>query len=262
MKVSLRLPLIVMGIPIEEVENPYLVVPGEQVKFELKYQENCERADLSVEGLPQEVVGKAREFWAKLMSGLNMNDCSYVRSEGLPQRWPIASAYAALTTALLYLTARSHSDVLDELEIVEMGRMSDPWGEGATWWQSSIDAMRYAAASGKAAAYRSEDEVVDLQLSQASLNVEFRASSVVGKGATRQELGESLFDAAVHMIGQAVVDLSDSLMSGSSLKSELAKRLRVQNATAYLFYGVQTPQGECEWVPGLPGELELVCLNV
>jgi hypothetical protein len=261
LRLSLRLPLIVMGIPIDEVVNPYLVVPGEQVKFELKYQENCEGADLSAEGLPQEVVGKAREFWRRLMSGLNMSDCSYVKPEGLPQRRPAASVYAALTTALLYLTARSHSDTMDELEIVEMGRMSDPWGEGATWWQSSIDAMRYVAASGKAAAYRSEDEVVDLQLGRVDLNMEVRASSVVGRGATRQELGESLFDAAVHMIGQAVVDLSDSLTSGSPLRGELVKRLRVQNAAAYLFYGVQTPQGECEWVPGLPGELELVCLT-
>ncbi|AMD30784.1 hypothetical protein [Acidilobus sp. 7A] len=259
MRLSLRLPVILIGLPMEGVENPYLVAPGDKVRVEAEYSE-CDSRGLRAEGLQQDVAERLGEFWRKLMDGLGMGGCANLRVDGMPPRWPASGVYAAMSSALLYLTARSHADTLDELEIVEMGRMSDPWGEGSLWWQGALDAMRYSAATGKAVAYRNDEESVEL--SDEGVRAELMSVSAVGGGAGRQELGESLFDAVVHMVGQAVLDASDAIRSGSHVRPEALRRARVQNATAYLVYGVAPPQeGSCVWSPGLPGQLQLVCIT-
>lgn len=252
-RVSARVPVVLLGIPIEGVENPYLVAPGGQLRITMTYYE-CGSPALQVSGVPQEVSRRAAEFWRKLTDGLGVSACSTASVEGA-EGLPVGGTYAALTASLLHLVARAHSDVLSEDEIVEMGRMSDPW-EDAPWWQGAVDAMRYCAATGKSVAYRNDEEAVELSGSGVSAGVE--SVLAAGKGLSRAELGESLFDAVVNMMGQAVLEASDAIRSGSDPMAEALRRLRVQNAVAYLIYGVRPPEG-CLVVPGLPGFLEVVC---
>ncbi|MGC9210018.1 MAG: hypothetical protein ACP5FT_01965 [Acidilobus sp.] len=256
LRLSVTLPQIVLGLPAKNVENPYLAAPSGSARVEVNYKEGCQ--GFTAAGVPQEVAVRLHDFWSKLAAGLELNGClslSLLSTEGRP---PPSSLYASLTVAVLHAVARSHSDVLDEYEIVEMGRMSDPW-EGPNWWQGAIDAMRFCSATGNSVAYRNDEEAIELAKLRVSTSHE--ASEVVGEGASAEELGESVYDAFIHAIGQAVLEASDEVRSGSSPSQAALKRSRVQNSVAYLLYGVRPPEGHCVWVPGLPGVLELVCIN-
>ncbi|MGC9071404.1 MAG: hypothetical protein ACP5HK_01715 [Acidilobus sp.] len=256
MKLTVTVPQVILGLPLKNVENPYLVTPSGSVKVEVNYGEGCQ--GLTASGVSSDMAARLQGFWSRLSSGLGLNGClsiSLLPSEGRPVP---SSLYVSLTVGALHAVARSHSDVLDEYEIVEMGRMSDPW-EGSPWWQGAVDAMRFCSATGKVVAYRNDEEAIEL--AQSSISASHEASEAVGEGAGAEELGESVYDAVIHISGQAVLDASDSVRSGVHPAQAALRRSRVQNSVAYLIYGVRPPEQHCLWAPGLPGVLELVCLR-
>ncbi|ESQ24075.1 MAG: hypothetical protein OSP8Acid_14260 [uncultured Acidilobus sp. OSP8] len=253
MRLSVTVPQVLLGLPMKGSQNPYLVSPAGAAGFEASYEEGC--SGLRVDNVRAEVAGKLSNFWSRLASGLGLSGCASL-SLTSGRSWSPSSLYAASTVALLHVVARSHADVLNEYEIVEMGRMADPW-EGPPWWQAVIDALRFSSATGKVVAYRSEEEAVELV--KASVSVTPEASEAVGEGVGAEELGESVYNALVHIIGELVLEASEEVRGEGDLAKAALKRLRVQNAVAHAIYGVRTPEAGCVWVPGLPGVLELVC---
>lgn len=254
MRLSVTIPQVLLGLPARNVENPYLASPSGRARLEISYREGC--AGLTVSGVAPEVVSKLTGFWSRLASGMGLSGCTSLAVTG-GEAAAASSLYAALTVAILHAVARSHSDVLDEYEIVEMGRMSDPWE--APWWQGAIDAMRYCSATGKTVAYRNDEEAVEL--SEASVTVSRDAAEAVGEGEGAERLGEGVYNAVVHAIGQAVLEASEEIRGGASPSEAGLRMSRVQNGVAHIIYGVRTPGQSCVWVPGLPGILELVCLR-
>lgn len=252
MRLSVTLPQIVLGLPIRNVENPYLVSPVGRVRVEVSYSDGC--SGLNASNVPSDVAGRLSSFWSKLSSGLELNGCATISL--LDEVHGGSSLYSALTVALLHAVARAHSDVMDEYEIVEFGRMSDPWE--APWWQGAIDAMRFCSATGKVVAYRNDEEAVEL--SQGEVKASLHAIEAVGDGAGLEQLGESVANAIVHAIGQAVLEASESIRQGSTPRDEVVRWARLQNGIAHVVYGVSIPPGSCVWAPGLPGMLEAVCI--
>ncbi len=252
MRLSVALPQVILGLPLKNAENPYLVSPSGRVRVEVSYSEGC--SGLNASNVPHDIAGRLAGFWSKLSAGLGLKGCATISL--LDEVGEGSSLYSALTVALLHAVARAHSDVMDEYEIVEFGRMSDPWE--APWWQGAVDAMRFCSATGKVVAYRNDEEAIEL--SQSEVRAVVQAVEAVGEGLDVGQLGDSVVNAIVHVIGQAVLEASDKVRQGSSPQGEVLRWARVQNGVAHIVYGVAAPSGSCIWAPGLPGLLEAVCI--
>ena len=253
-RVSIALPSLLLGLPIEGVENPYLAAPIGRVRISAEISE-CDSPSIVVSGADAVLGDLVSRFWAKLVDGLNMRLCAKASLEPSAESPPPHSLYAATTAALVYSVGRHHGEVLDEFEIVELSRLSDPWE--LPWWQHALDAARMSAATGSVVVYRNDEESAELRKEE--LEVKFLRRSEVAP--SKDFLSQSSMDALVHMVGQTVVDASEAIRERGGAAEEVLRRARVQNAASHIIYGVPTPEEGCVWVPGTPLSLELVCLR-
>ena len=253
-RITITLPSLLLGLPMEGVENPYLAAPIGKVRVSTEIGE-CSSPSISLHGADAALEDLLGRFWAKLVDGLNMKLCAKAYLEHSVESPPLHSLYAAATAALVYSVGRSHGEVLDEFEIVELSRLSDPWE--LPWWQHALDAARMSAATGSVVVYRNDEESAELGRGELRLRL-VRRSEVA---PAREPLSQSSMDALVHMIGQTVVDASEAIREGAGVAEEVLRRARVQNAASHIIYGVPTPEEGCVWVPGTPLSLELVCLG-
>ncbi len=245
------MPVVLLGLPLEAVENPYLVVPSGKVMVSAYVKEGCK--GIKLRGYDD--GGLTARFWDNLVKGLGLPLCAELEILEVPQQAPGTSIYAAITSALTYVVARSHGEILDELEIVEIARMSDPWTE--PWWQGAIDALRYSSATGRVVAYRNDEE--SGELAEGQLNIRSTGRQTEAKANVRDFLGPEVFDVLIHLVGHAVLAAGDDIREKGIVKEKLERWTRVQRAAAYLAYGLEVPGEGCWWTPGIPRRFELVC---
>ena len=251
-RITIALPSVLLGLPMEGVENPYLAAPIGRAKASLEASE-CPSPSASLSGVDEALGSLVSRFWAKLADGLNMRLCAKVsleHSAGLP---PAHSLYAAATAALVYLLGRQNGEMLNEFDIVELSRLSEPWE--LPWWQHALDAARMSAATGSVVVYRNDEESAELGKGDVAVRLVRRAEV----SPSLDFMSQSSVDALVHMVGQTVVDASESIREGGDASKETLRRARVQNAASHIVYGVPTPEEGCLWTPGTPLTLELVC---
>jgi hypothetical protein len=260
MKLSVSVPAVVLGVPVPESENPFIAVPISKAVVEVEIARS-EKTALELIGEPPRaplVRGTLSEFWDRLCRGMDLSYSARIKVlEVLGNPGP-SGVYASLSVALLHVLAREHGEVLDEYEIVEMGRLSDPFNEGPPW-SGVIDALRFSASSGEVVAYRNEEEVAKLGRKSLKLNYETLVPCFRPR-VSRESLGGELYNALVKLSGLETLEAAIMIREGTNVDVVVKRLLPLQEALALGVWGVSPRKGLLP-APGLPVNFEQYSLQ-
>ncbi len=251
----MRLPRVILGVPLPETENPFLAVPFEEVSIATVIRE-CGQARLNLEesGRLEHLINAFYQRLSEAAPGL----CIDVHYEAMENASP-AGLYAAITSAISYSIARYNGEKLEPWEIVELSRYADPF-DPPKGWHHVIDALRYSLATGKPAVYRNDEEfaVIEASISYPSPKVSNVIEVEAGRLVSRDKTGGEVYNALVKLTGLLVLEGAVKLRE-QGLTPLISDLSRVQNGIIYIGFGA-SPSGErCVVAPGLPGYLEESC---
>ncbi len=251
MRLSLRIPAVVLGVPIPGSENPYLASPIGSLVASITVEECGERR---IEVSDRRLKGVLEGFWDRLIRGMELNACSSVKLEEA-DRAPISGMYASLTVGLLHALARSYGEVLEDYEIIEMARYAD--GSGAEWGHV-LDALRYSTLKGRTVVYRNDEEYTPL--SSEELVLKPRGQISLGDPrVTLDRVGSDVYGALIHAMGVAVLEASLRVRDGLGLERVLRDLYPVHEGMLNAVWGVRRGDERCIYSPGLPRRLEVLC---
>jgi hypothetical protein len=260
MRLSLKVPAVLLGVPVPESENPYLAVPIARTVLEVRLEPSKE-VSFELVGEPPRaplIKGLLSEFWERLCKGMDLRYSAKIAVEEVIGEPGPSGMYAALTVALLHALAREHGETLDEYEIAEMGRLSDPFNEGPPW-SGVVDALRFSVSYGSVVAYRNEEEVAKLGKEGVEVKYETIAPSFRPR-VSRKALGGELYNALVKLSGLEVLEAAIRLREGEDIKEVIKKLLPLQEAVALGVWGVQ-PRRNSIPVAGLPRNFEYYSMS-
>lgn len=254
-KLSARIPVTLLGIPLSSSENPYLSVPTRRATATYIIEE-CGDTRVMLQGVPEGLEGFIKAF-AENLEEIVEGKCVRIEAGSLSGGGP-SGYYALLTTLLVYALARHHGVTLDAYEIIEMARYSDPF-ETPSGWTHVLDALRYTVASGSPTVYRNDEEY-------ARIEAEWRGEPVYKESLTakpqvlsRENLGGDVYNALVHLVGALVLEGAVRVREGESPRLIVETLGGLQNGVIGSVWGVARPESNCILEPGLPGEFEVYC---
>jgi len=252
-------PAILLGIPIPESGNPFLVAPVAEAIVDVEFQ-RCPSPRISCEGVGG-IEGLIQSFWLKLSKGLGLSLCSTLKllEVDVPSKPPRGGLYASLTATLLYALHRFHGDTVGVLDIVETSSLVD-LADVDRSWGIAVEALRYSAVAGKPVAYRGPLEVYEFE-GRRGVRVEvLDYAGNLRSLVSRDSLGSSVYGALVHLMGEAVLEASMRIRDGSEVGEAVETLKPIHDAVALAVYGLK-PRGErCLWSPGLPWSFDEVCI--
>lgn len=254
-KLSARIPVMLLGVPLSSSENPYLSVPARRATATFSIEE-CWETRVELRGVPGGLEGLVKGFAGNLEE-IVKGKCVRIEAGSMGGVGP-SGYYALLTTLLIYALARYHGVTLDAYEIIEMARYSDPF-EAPSGWTHALDALRYTVAAGSPTVYRNDEEY-------AKIEAEWRGEPAY-KGAleakpqvlTRENLGGDVYNALVHLVGATVLEGAVRVREGEPAQSIAGTLGGVQNGVIASVWGLARPEPNCILEPGLPGEFEVYC---
>ena len=254
-RLRVKLPRIILGVPLPETENPFLAIPFEEITINIVVQE-CRRAKLDLEG-SRELEHLVNAFHQRLLEAIP-DLCINMHYEA-PENSGFAGLYAAITSALSYAVARYNGERLEPWEVVELSRYADPF-DPPRGWHHVIDALRYSLATGKPAVYRNDEEfaVVEVPTSFPPPRINNVIEVDAGRLINKDKTGGEVYSALVKLTGLLVLE-GAVMLREQGLTPLISNLARVQNGIIYIGFGA-SPSGErCIVVPGLPGYLEETC---
>ncbi len=259
-KLSLKVPVVLIGIPIPESENPYIAVPMSSIIVNVKLDRSKDPS-LELLGEPPRaplIRGLLDMFWKRLCKGMKMSYTAKMSiEESLGSPGP-SGLYATLTVALLYALAKENGEILDTYEILEMGRFSDPFNEGPPW-SGVIDALRFSVSYGTIVAYRNEEEIAKFNSNKIKLRYE-SFLPVRNPRITRKSIGGEIYNALVKVSGLEALEAAIMLREGKDIMEILDKFLPVQEAIALGVWGI-TPRKGRTIAAGLPKNFEYYTIS-
>ena len=255
LRLSLKVPAVLLGVPVPQSENPYIAVPISSmiVKVEL---EPSKDPSLELLGEPPRaplIRGILEEFWVRLCKGMEMSYVARISIEDVMGSPGPSGIYAALTVALLHSLAKEHGEVLDEYEIAEMGRLSDPFNEGPPW-SGVVDALRFSVCYGTTVAYRNEEEVA--KFDTGGLELKYESFLPARKSRiTRESVGGEIYNALVKLSGLVALEGAIMIREGRDLGEVLKRLTPLQEAIALGVWGLDPRKGRI-LAAGLPRNFE------
>ncbi len=255
MRLSLKIPALVLGVPLPESENPYIAAPVSRAVVDV-YLKESKSVSFELVGEPPRaplIRGSLSDFWKRLCDGMNLRYEARVRIENLLGSPGPSGTYATLTVALLHTLAREHGETLDEFEMIEMGRLADPFRSEPPW-SGVIDALRFSSATGEVVAYRNEEEAARLGRKEIDLRYETLAPSFRPR-ITREALGGELYSALIKLAGLEVLEAAVKLREGEEIEKVIKIMLPIQESLALGVWNISPRRGFIP-LPGLPNNFE------
>ena len=240
--------IVLLGVPIENSENPYLAVPvsGER-EVVLTVEDGC-GPSFEVSGISE--PGLVTEYGVRLLEELGLRACVRLDAASMKDL-PFEAVYSALTTAIVRGVSLSYGERLEDYEILEYARLLDPWEK--PYWQGAVDAMRVASLKGEAAVYRNDEEYGGLGriVVGASVIGRLRAEK---QAYSVEDLGSDVYGAAVRLVGVMVLEGAVRVRDSEvGVLRSLEPLLGLQSNLISYFWRVPTRRGVL--VPGLPGSI-------
>ncbi len=253
-KYRIFFPQIILGVPLEQSENPFLVVPVCQGIIAAKL-ESCNQKHVKISNNDDIVYPLINSFYDAL-EDLTENICLDLTLERSCTLGP-SSLYASISTIILYLIGKFHGETLEPLEIIELGRYADSF-EKPSGWQYSIDAIRYSVLKGKPVVFRNDEEfaIIDkVKITETGKFLEvYRANQLL----KRRDIGGEIYNAIVKLVGVLVLEGVVKLRE-EGLIPLISSLGRIQNGIVSMVWGLSLPGEGCIISPGLPGSFEKVC---
>ncbi len=251
MRLSLKVPAVVLGVPLPGSENPYLVSPVGSVRISVDVWE-CNSPEIKAD--PASIRGLLEGFWGRLTRGMELGVCSRVKLEEA-ERTPQSGLYASITVGLVHALARSYGEILEDHEIIEMTRYAD--GDRGDWGYV-LDALRYSTLKGKTVVYRNDEEYTSL--SDEELPLTPRGHVILGKPrVTIESVGSDVYGALIHAMGVTVLEASLRIRDGEGLGRVMESLYPIHEGMLYTIWGVRAGEDSCIYSPGLPRRLEVIC---
>ncbi|MCE4624503.1 MAG: hypothetical protein F7C35_01380 [Desulfurococcales archaeon] len=256
MRVSqiIPIPAVILGLPLRESENPYLVAEVGSTRIEVEVEE-CKEPSVAA-GATDDLAGQVVSFAKRLLKELGLDACINLKWSA-PEGTPRAGLYASLTAHILKSVARAYGESLEVYEILEYARLLDDLETGWGAWHSVVDALRYASLMGGTVVYRNDEEYA--KLSNTTVRG-FKESSLIVKEQLfdKETLGPDLYGALIHTVGVLVLEGAVRVRD-SNRKPSLKPLIQLHNHLAHFFWGLSTPEGSI-LSPGLWPEFERIKL--
>ncbi len=251
-----RLPILLLGVPLEESENPFLTIPGPVGEAEVEVFE-CDKPKASLEGPGSGSISSLLNGFVErfsLQAGEKI--CAKI-SYRIPQGQSPSSIYAFITTLLTYRIAKYFGETLDNWEIVEAARYADPF-EAPSGWGYVLDSMRYSTTTGKVVVYRNDEEFATLT-EPLTHNLRYAGNVEVSEQRIkREDVGPDPYNALVHLVGVSVLEAAVRLRDERSLDKIRAIRGLLTSIISYA-WDIAPPGEGCGLSPGLPGVFDIYC---
>ncbi len=253
MRLALRTPAVLLGVPIPESENPYLAAPVGRARY-LVEVEDCGRPGITIEGL-DELRDGIGEFWRSTVSGMELKACARLALESVEGSPTRAGLYASSTIALVHALSKYYGETLSSMELVELSRYGDPYYSGV--WGFVLDALRYSVVEGACVVYRNDEEHYPLGPHEARVTVH----GMIGLGeplVSKDSVGPDVYSALIHAMGVTVLEASLRMNEGASLADVVKSLGPVHEGLMTAIWGAGRSDG-CITSPGLPREAEILC---
>ncbi len=257
MRLSIRVPAVISGVPVPDAENPFIAAPTSQAVVRVDLEE-CRSPTLYSPLLPGGLNDSLSSFWGRVSSGVSAPLCVTIEVESILGKPGPGGLYASLTVAILHALARSYGDVMTSEEIVEVARLADPFDYSRIpGWAGVVDALRYSAATGKVVAWRNDEEHGDI--ADGGADLAYQGSVRGSPRVSRDKLGGDVYSAIVHLSGVSTLSAAVRIRDGANPLEAAWTYKPVDEAMALLLWGITPPKEECMVSPGLPGEFEIHC---
>ena len=259
MRLKSTIPVVILGVPIPDSDNPFLVVPVASAIVEVEFSK-CSNPSLAYEGIGG-IGGLLESFWFNLSRGLALSLCpklTLAKVDGV-NKPPMGGLYATLTSSLLYSLHRLHGDVPQVLDIVETSSLVDLVHVDRAW-RLALEALRYSSISGKPVAYRGPLEVYEFEgFGSVRVDVGDHVGNVRSL-ISREELGSSVYGALIHLMGEVVLEASMRVRDGARIEDVVRIFKYIHDGVTLSTYGLKPRSESCLWSPGLPWAFDEVCL--
>ncbi len=254
---SLFVPFVLLGLPLEYSENPFLAVPSEcRVRVSVSVSEEGNGIEANI--FKKDINELVEEFIKNLISEFQLNIGIKLKIESDHEdRCTSSGIYSIATSTALYYTAKYFGEPMSVPEIIEYARMLDPFNQ-ISGWTGVIDSLRYSALTGKAVVYRNDEEFGEI----GELHFELRSfgGESVRQKWSRDDMGSDVYGAFIHTIGTLVLEGAVRIRENAGGSPNLEPLLYAHNSLARLFWDI-TP-GTTHISPGLPGVFEIVEIDV
>lgn len=254
-KLSARAPIILLGVPLAESENPFLALPTKKVTASFAVDE-CGEPGLEANGLPERLEARVKGFYSNLEE-VARELCIRLESD-IGRDLSPSGSYALLTTLLTYAIAKYYGERLDTWEVLELARYADPFDK-PSGWSYVVDALRYSVLTGKPVVYRNDEEYARLEVER-TVEPELREVVEAGSQALeRESLGGDVYNSLVHLVGAMVLEGTVRVRDKESIESIIGTLGRLQSSIVAGVWRIQYPPPDCLIVPGIPREFEVYC---
>jgi len=252
-----RIPAIILGLPLDKSENPFLAAPLGTLEAEIHVEE-CDESQVIIAGPEGRVHSLVNSFYDSLTQVLK-GVCTRI-SYKIEGSHTLAGLYAALTTLILHAIARHHGDTLDEWELVELARNADPLDKPSGWGYV-LDALRYSVATGKIVVFRNDEEFAGLRETE-PLQVDVHGEyGPLTQKLTREDVGPDPYNATIHLVGVTVLEGAVRVQEGDPLPEALQPLARILAGIASAYWDLPLPEEPCIYSPGLPNRFEKICFR-
>lgn len=254
---NIPVPVILLGLPLEGSENPFLVLPSSCfVRISVSFHKDIIEEYLIFDNYYNyNTLSKIIMFVESMRKELSLNEIPITRATiDCKSKTPSpAGVYAAVTAAIFYYTAKNYGETLSTYEILEYTSMVDPF-EKPLEWSRALDALRYGALSGRAVVFRNEEEYGEI--GNGTIETLYKGSLSVKQKLTKDDLGSDVYGAFIHSIGVNTLEGAVRIREASENMKEhqLEPLIRVNRYMSGLFWDITT--GDYHIAPGFPGEFE------
>ncbi len=261
-RAELHVPIIILGLPLEKSENPYLVSPLKKrliIEYEIK---NESRKEISI-NIDQRIDDLLYNYTNNILEALELTDTTVKIRSISNEKLPKGGLYAALSAFLLYKIADIHGESLETYEIIEYARLYDVF-EPPSGWEYVIDALRYSAIQGGTIVYRNDEEYGDISQAKIEWFADVKTEKVKSQRYSMEDYGPDVYGAIIHLIGTIVLEAAMRIKESSEddLMKVLEPLIGANNNIAELFWRdltrKKTGYSNVIFSPGLPGEFDII----
>ncbi|MEB3759880.1 MAG: hypothetical protein GSR81_03440 [Desulfurococcales archaeon] len=260
-RAELHIPIILLGLPLEKSENPYLVLPLKKrliIEYEIK---NESRKEISISIDPY-IDDLLLNYTNNILEALELTDTTVRIKRKLNEKLPKGGLYAAVSAFLLYKIADIHGESLETYEIIEYARLYDDF-ELSSGWEYVIDALRYSAIQGGAVVYRNDEEYGEISQAKIDWFEGVETKKVKKQRYNIEDYGPDVYGAIIHLIGTIVLEAAMRVKESEEydLMKILKSLIDANNNIAGLFWRDlmrKTVYSNVIFSPGLPGEFDII----
>ena len=253
---SAKLPLVLLGVPLSESENPFLAIPTKTVKTLIVIY-NCSDKTVDIQVGTSDInhlISGFVEGLDELAEGLCIK---VLPTDGINNASKI-SIYSLITSLIIHAIAKYHGEILDTWEILEIARYADPISR-PSGWAYVLDAARYAVLTGTPVVFRNEEEYAKIE-SKVEANLRYQYSiRPTSQKLTRESLGGDVYNALVRLAGVMVLEAAVKLRERKDLFFIIETLNKLQNGIISSVWSIDYPPSNCTIVPGMPTEFDVYC---